>query len=104
MRLKLSYATQNSVKKKKKLTSRLTSHANDFVSAKSHAREKPMLAGYLFPFQSFHVDLFYFLVSIFLVEANLMKGPMKAGKSVRKECYFYHCGISMQVVYIEEGK
>ena len=25
---------------------RQTSHANDFVNAKSHAREKPLLAGY----------------------------------------------------------
>ena len=29
-----------------KLTTRQTSHANDFVNAKSHAREKPLLAGY----------------------------------------------------------
>ena len=100
MRLKLSYPTQNSVKKK--LTSRQTNHANDFVSAKSHAREKPMLAGYPFPFQAGgHLMLifFYFLVSFFLVEANLMKGPMRAGKTVRTECYFCYCGISMQVVY-----
>ena len=27
-------------------TKRLTSHANDFVNAKSHAREKPLLAEY----------------------------------------------------------
>ena len=28
-----------------KLTTRQTSHANDYVHAKSHAREKPLLAG-----------------------------------------------------------
>ena len=28
-------------------TKRETTHANDFVNAKSHAREKPLLAGYL---------------------------------------------------------
>ena len=30
-----------------KATTRLISHANDFVNAKSHAREKPLLAGYI---------------------------------------------------------
>ena len=30
-----------------KPTTRLTSDANDLVNAKSHAREKPLLAGYL---------------------------------------------------------
>ena len=30
-----------------KPTTRETTHANDFVNAKSHAREKPLLAGYL---------------------------------------------------------
>ena len=28
-----------------KATTRQTSHVNDFVNAKSHAREKPLLAG-----------------------------------------------------------
>ena len=30
-----------------KPTTRETTHANDFVNAKSHAREKPLLGGYL---------------------------------------------------------
>ena len=30
-----------------KPTTRQTRHANDFVNAKSHAREKPLLAGYI---------------------------------------------------------
>ena len=60
-----------------------------------------MLAGYPFPFQAggHFMLIFFFLVSIFSVEANLMKGPVKAGKSVWTECYVYQCGISMQVVY-----
>ena len=29
-------------------TTRQTSHMNDFVNVKSHAREKPLLAGYFF--------------------------------------------------------
>ena len=32
-----------------KPTRRLTSNANDFVNARSNAREKPMLAGYINP-------------------------------------------------------
>ena len=32
-----------------KPTERLTNNANDFVNARSNAREKPMLAGYIIP-------------------------------------------------------
>ena len=42
-----------------KPTMRQASHANDFVNAKSHAREKPLLAGYRKrPFASFKICRF----------------------------------------------
>ena len=34
------------LRKQSNYVTRQTSHANDFVNAKSHAREKPLLAGY----------------------------------------------------------
>ena len=37
-----------------KLTTQQTSHANDFVNAKCHARDKPLLAGYLTFLLVFH--------------------------------------------------
>ena len=52
----------------------------------------------LLGWRSFNVDLFLFFSLFFLVEANLMKCPMRAGETVRTECYFCYCGIFMQVV------
>ena len=47
---------------------------NDFVNAKSHAREKPMLAGYPFPFQA---GGYFMLIFFFLVKASKQINQLK---------------------------